>query len=1036
MWMWKERLQNLMIPIIIVVIILGYVLYSSLTNVDNYKAKYEGADLTSDVEGTSRKGTYAQYLEDHGGVSGHMGSGSVVLTADDLDESSVGCRVVSGKEFADAGKDAPFDKVIISSGKNGGSAVFKVNVEKEGFYYMNLTYFPTKEVDNGVDSEPETSRGIDIERCLQIYGTFKDEETGEVREDWHTPFSGADDLIFTRIWADSREIKTDNQGNEIRPSQTEISRWENSFFKDDSGYIVEPYLFYLKAGENDIRLDVINEPFVIGEIEITADYDLPAYADYHNKYASERNAAPADFVGKVQGETAVARSSASLYELFDRSSSVTEPASVAKVKLNMIGGDNWRIAGQWLEWDMEIPEDGFYNISIKARQNYERGMASGRSLQIDGRVPFEEASVVSFNYNTNWKLYTLSDADNNPYEFYMTKGTHKIRLEVTMGEMGELLQEMEDSVYRMNQMYRRILVLTGVDPDPYRDYEIDEVYPDVMDAMALESKRLYKMVDDVAAVTGQRGSNISTIQSLAIQLEKFCKKPEKIPKQLTSFKENVSGMGTTILNLSETKVDIDYIVVSSPNAKLPKVSENVFVRALHELKSFVASFFNDYNNLGDVYEGEEAVTVWMFAGRDQSVILKTIIDETFTPKYGIKVNVKLVDAGTLLPAVVAGTGPDVALSVQQSEPVNFALRNAALDLRQFDDLDEVLSEYNESAYMPFIYQDATGKVGTYALPETQNYPVMFYRTDVLEELGVEPPETWDDLISILPTIQTNNLNVGLPSTERKINNSNVPDMSLFYSMLFQNGGEMYNPTGSATLMDSEEGVAGFETLTKFFTQYKLPIAYDSKSRFRTGELPIIVGDYSLFNELSVSAPEIKGLWDFKIIPGTIQRDEDGNPLLDSKGNVVVDHTTTSWGVCSMMLRGCKDTEKAWTFMKWWASSDTQVRYGRELESVMGEAARYATANTETVKQLSWSASELEVLETQRKMLKGVPEVAGGYYTNRHIVNAVRKVLNENADPRETLLDYTTTINEELTKKRKEFNLPTAEDYEKGLATTQ
>lgn len=58
------------------------------------------------------------------------------------------------------------------------------------------------------------------------------------------------------------------------------------------------------------------------------------------------------------------------------------------------------------------------------------------------------------------------------------------------------------------------------------------------------------------------------------------------------------------------------------------------------------------------------------------------------------------------------------------------------------------------------------------------------------------------------------------------------------------------------------------------------------------------------------------------------------------------------------------------------------------------------------------------------------QVAGGYYTERHITNAIRKVMNNNEDPRETILDYVITINKELSNKREEFGLKTLEQEEK------
>jgi ABC-type glycerol-3-phosphate transport system substrate-binding protein len=175
-------------------------------------------------------------------------------------------------------------------------------------------------------------------------------------------------------------------------------------------------------------------------------------------------------------------------------------------------------------------------------------------------------------------------------------------------------------------------------------------------------------------------------------------------------------------------------------------------------------------------------------------------------------------------------------------------------------------------------------------------------------------------------------------------------------------------------------------------------------------MPLGVADYTVFNTLAVSAPEIRGLWNFTLVPGVMG--EDG----------VINRSTTGGGPCTMMFPSASDKDAAWTFMKWWVSTDTQVRFGREMEAVMGAAARYATANKEAFEQLAWSVSQRNVLQQQWEWVVGTPEVPGGYYTSRHILNAFRRVRNNNEDARETLIDYTRIINEELDKKRREFGL--------------
>ena len=601
-----------------------------------------------------------------------------------------------------------------------------------------------------------------------------------------------------------------------------------------------------------------------------------------------------------------------------------------------------------------------------------------------------------------------------------------MRLEATLGGMGDILEELEDSTYRLNQIYRTILVYTGASPDKYRDYNLDQVYPEIIEAMSLESKRLYKLVDDMVGLTGQKADKIATAQTLAVQLERFAQRPDKITVEFTTFKDNITALGTAALKMSETKLDIDYIVVSGTKAHIFKDKTRAWAKVWHEIKSFGASFVVDYDAVGDVYDmdNDEVVKVWILTGRDQGTILKSMVDDTFTPKTGIKVNVEIVGADALLSAVVAGRGPDVVLSVGADQPVNYALRNAAEDLSLFPDCKEVLKAFTESSYKQYQLGDSL-----YALPETQIFNVMFYRKDILDELELKIPETWEELIEMLPTIQGNNMSVGIPTAAGSSGSaaastaiaSTVPDLSMYFTLLFQSGSELYDEAGTKTIVDNEAGIEVFSDYTKYFTDYGIPTIYDFVSRFRSGEMPIGITGYTTYNTLIVSAPEIRGLWDFTLIPGTKRRDGEGNTYIDRSDFIT--------GSAVMMVKTEEESvkQKAWEFMKWWAGSDAQVRFGREIEALLGSSARYATANVDAFNQLAWSAEDIKVLTEQWNQTAGIREVPGGYYTGRHITNAIRKVINDKDDPRETILDYSITIDEELTKKRIEFGLPVKQE---------
>lgn len=949
----------------ILVAIAAVAVFGTQGDGDDYSHKYEGVDLDADVGQISRGGTYSEYLLKYQDAA--------------LPDSTLQIDLLT--YAAGTGVESVVDPVEPSRGyvlltQESSEVTWNLQIPEEGMYRIAFEYCPV------------ASRGIAAERSILI--------NGEV------PFRGADYQTFQRFWTDaSSEPKYDNQGNQIRPQQVELFRWATKYASDDtSGYESEPYCFYFRAGQNTLTLQGVNEPLALRSITLHPVKEAVTYQQYLAAAGATTNS-ETPWIQQIQGEQASLRSEQSLYATYDRSSPTTQPLSLSNTILNIIGGNSWTINGQWIEWDIEVPEDGWYNLAFKSRQNYNRGQSSIRSLQIDGVTPFAEAEEFAFRYSNDWEITSLGD-ENGDYGFYLTKGTHRIRLTVAMGEKGSTVRKIEDSVYRLNQMYRQLLVLMGRTPDRYRDYGVSQTYPDMAAAMLLESQRLYQIADEIIAFSGGRSSMTGSVTVMADMLEDFAEDDDLIKRRLQTFRDNITALGTVMQSLTQSQLDVDYVLVKNAAAQWPEDNANIFMKIWHEIVSFVTSFTTDYDTLGNVYDDNtQTLEVWILTGRDQANILKTIIDDSFTPQSGISINLKLVEGGNVLSAVAAGTGPDIVLTTGQGEPVNYALRNAAEDLTQFEGWEEVFGRFHESAYYPYEYNG-----GIYGMPETQTFSVLYYRRDILEEIGVKPPETWTDLENILSELQHSNMEVGMPNIMKG------SDLSGFYAMLFQNGCELYAEDGKYALLNTEGAIDAFEHYSAFYTEYDVPQDYSFVDRFRSGEMPIGIADFTLQNTLAVFAPELKGLWDFTLIPGTAQADGS------------VDHSALAGGACSMMLKNSDEQQKknGWEFLKWWTSAETQARFGREMECLMGSSARYATANLEAFRQLSWSAEQIEILTEARSWAQTNREVAGGYYTGRHVVNAIRKVVNQQAVPRETLLDYNKTINDEIVKKRAEFNL--------------
>ena len=301
----------------------------------------------------------------------------------------------------------------------------------------------------------------------------------------------------------------------------------------------------------------------------------------------------------------------------------------------------------------------------------------------------------------------------------------------------------------------------------------------------------------------------------------------------------------------------------------------------------------------------------------------------------------------MLPAILAHKGPDVVLGVTEDMPVNLALRNAVLDLSQFDGVEEVKKWFYPAALVPFEFDG-----GIYALPETQTFPMLFYRKDILKQLGISLSELdrWDTLLgSVQPKLQKNSLSFGMAHS---FNN--------YLSINYQYGGALYDDENRVSRLSESAAIDSMELYSMLYTQYKLPVVFDFANRFRTGEIPIALADYTQYNTLAMLAPEIKGLWGMLPIPGKLRADGTIN-------RAAADAVTGA-----VILATANVPEEAWQFLRWWVSNDTQTQFGRGMESIIGSAARYNTANREAMENIQWDAEMKNSILQQAEQLKGIP----------------------------------------------------------------
>ena len=446
---------------------------------------------------------------------------------------------------------------------------------------------------------------------------------------------------------------------------------------------------------------------------------------------------------------------------------------------------------------------------------------------------------------------------------------------------------------------------------------------------------------------------------------------------------------------------LDYILIQPAGEEEPDAKAGFWSGLVHEVTRFFYSFIRNYDNVGTLVETEEdSLEVWLATGRDQSQVMRNLVNNGFTPETEIPVNLKLVAAGTLLPSILAQQGPDVYLGLDQGSVINYAIRSAILPVDEFEDFEEVSKSFNESAMIVLAMDNSEGETHYYGLPEAQGFSMMFVRVDILADLGIDIPQTWDDIMAAIPKLQAKNMQMGL-TTDSTIH-------------LYQMGGELFADNGMRINLDSQVGLAAFRKTCELFTKYGFPYSYDAANRFRTGEMPILIGDYTgLYNQLKVFATEIEGSWAMVPVPGV--RQEDGS----------INRLAISAVSASVMVRGCDENkEEAWEFMKWFTGDECQTEYANEMVALMGPSAKYNTANIEALQRLPWTTEELERITVQFDNLASVPNYPGRYIVARYTEFAFLAAYNDREDPVEALLANIDPINKEITRKRAEFGLET------------
>lgn len=212
---------------------------------------------------------------------------------------------------------------------------------------------------------------------------------------------------------------------------------------------------------------------------------------------------------------------------------------------------------------------------------------------------------------------------------------------------------------------------------------------------------------------------------------------------------------------------------------------------------------------------ESVLTFWDFHTGTEAEVIENMIDEYNASQDKVKVeysSVNQTDYTTTLVTTAYANGecPDILWV----EPATF---KKFTDADMLTDLTEYYSDDLKEDMLPSFLEAATGEDGKmYTLPFECETLGLFYDADLLEEAGVKPPKTWDELLEAAKKLTTDErYGIALPVEKTPYTLFN------WWAFMRMAGADLYDDEGNVTA-GSKEMVNAMEFWGEFYKKGYCP----------------------------------------------------------------------------------------------------------------------------------------------------------------------------------------------------------------------
>lgn len=861
----------------------------------------------------------------------------------------------------------------------GDTVYYPVNVPATGLYRIALDYY----YDTAFTANPQISLTVNDEIQYNELSKLK------LEVEWRS--------------VPREETKRYNRyGDELIPESEPLHRWYHYYLEDVQSAQRESYYLLLEAGMNQIGITVLQDNLLLGKLYLGGREEIPSYATYIEQYPAAKMS---EKTLVIQAENYDVKNDIEIKPGYYNGVAMT-PSNHKNAILNLLDGYSTSRGGSRVDYRVNVPESGFYRLSLKYKQNNLAGLAVARNLYLNGKIPFREVQGYLFPSTNNWVNHTFGGQE--PYLFYLEKGTQTISLEATTIHVAAVVDSLYQVMEEINSLGLTVKSITGSSDDAMIDWNITKYLPNLTQDLTNCAERVEAAYDYINALdpTSRQASEVSILKAAANQLRRLAKAPNKIQNRLEELCDGSGSayqfIGNAVGSLVNERMDIDYLVFHPAEYQMPRARGNFFARIWYAIKNFFYSFFDPRYRL-TANRDEDVLEVWVAQSSLYVNILQNMVDTGFTEETGIEVRLNVLPSSQkLILNNATGTNPDLVLSIDSWEPYSYALRGMLENLREYPGFAEVAAEIYPNNFIPVIYED-----GVYAIPETQGMQLLFYRTDIFDYLNLEAPNTWEDVLHILPVLQSYQMNYYHPLGHESAFKGFGLTSPFFYMM----GAEIYSDNGFTTVLNQEKNIEALRFMTDIFNIYNLPQQVASFfEHFRSGTLPIGLGSIDLYLQIKYACPELAGQWAVLPIPGYL------NPETGQ-----IERWTTTYGKSSIIFSSSKKKSEAWEFIKWYHRTETQTAYVQNIKMYLGERYMIVPANISSLQASPWD-EEIKVQIISQARWSRIPAITpGSYIIEREISNIWNKVVIDKMNVRVAVNESIAKINRELTRKFEEFH---------------